>query len=301
MSTVHITGWPRHMRDEVTLHPQCDDFGVQQLVSRESIPNECTVLCLEDPTSASEFRKTLTQMDHTVECVFLSNGVDVDGTIHEDEVIMFRRLSGTHVDDTEPMLVNPVLYHFRQWNRVKRTSPSSPRPPPPPSSPSSSAQSEPSWLIEAEEKVENTTPPPPSRTSTPPPPPPTTPRLERLPHIPESRATTPPNTSVPRPETSLVHDSTTVLTIDGVLTPSVLTSLAQPNSIVYLPTCDGVRMALTRVRNAIWLGTYIVDLASWKPETCTYHVTPRGNVGQIAPRRTVTQMHRLRRRQFERR
>ena len=265
------------MRDEVTLHPQCDDFGVQQLVSRESIPNECTILCLEDRYRPLSLGKR--SPGWTIPwSVFLSNGVDVDGTIHDEEVIMFRRLSGTHSNDTEPMLVNPALYTLDNGNASNgplhrhhnpRLLPHRHHPPPLPSSPSSSsAQSEPSWLIEAEEQVESTTPPPPSRTSTPPP------LLESLPHIPESRAATPPthvrSSSRNIPGARLYHRTH----IDGVLPPSVLTSLAQPNSIVCLPTCDGVRMALTRVRNAIWLGTYTVDLASWRPETCTYHATP---------------------------
>ena len=117
--------------------------------------------------------------------------------------------------------------------------------------------------------------------------------------IPETRMTFPPS-ATPH-NTMFVNDSTTVLTIDGVITPNVLISLAQPNSIVYLPTRDGMRIALTRVRNAIWFGTYIVDTTSWRTETCTYSVTSRANYAQFPRRRSVAQMHRIRRHQFERR
>ena len=286
------------MREEVTLHPRCDDFGIQQLVTHESIPEDATMVHMRDCTSASEFRKTLTNMDDSVQCVFLSEGVDLDGTVHENEVVMFRRLSIHSPLEN----VHVLLYHFRLWRRAVQTpqppsAPTPPRSPPQPSTPLSAAspsassyQSEPSWLTEAEVQVESTPPATPSRTV-------------GLPDIPEMRTASPPPSTavVPTYNTILVHDSTTVLTIDGVITPTVLMSLANPSSIVYLPTRDGARMPLTRVRNAIWFGTYIVDTTSWTAETCTYRVTPRANHSQFAPRHSVAQMHRIRRRQFERR
>ena len=90
-------------------------------------------------------------------------------------------------------------------------------------------------------------------------------------------------------------------TLDGVITPAILTSLAQSNTIVYLPTPDGIRTSLTRVRNAIWIGAYTVDPASWNVEDRTYRLATRTGRTQIAPGRTVAQLHRLKRRQFERR
>lgn len=282
------------MREEVTLHPRCDDFGVQQLVTRESIPEDATAVRMEDRASASEFRRTLTCMDDDVECVLLSEGVDADGTVHENEVVMFRRLS-THSSPLEN--VHVLLYHFRAWRRAVAQKTSAPSP-----TPSPSVSSEPSWLTEAEGQVEEGRLPSPVAS---PVASPATPSVVPvgLPDIPETRTPSPPPSVsvVPTYNTTFVHDSTPVLTIDGVIPPNVLASLAQPNSIVYLPTRDGVRMALTRVRNAIWFGTYAVDIASWTADTCTYRVTPRANHNQFAPRRSVAQMHRLRRRQFERR
>ena len=104
-------------------------------------------------------------------------------------------------------------------------------------------------------------------------------------------------------ETTLVHASTgrVLLTLTGVLPPSVLASLAQTNSIVHLPVQDGSRTVITRVRGAVWVGTCVVDTTSWSPTSRRYRVTPRERSSQIAPRRTVAHMHRLKRRQFERR
>ena len=117
--------------------------------------------------------------------------------------------------------------------------------------------------------------------------------------IPEHRAISPPETPVHT--THFVLDGTTALTLDGVVTPAILTSLAQSNSIVYLPTSNGIQTSITRVRNAIWIGAYTVDPASWDVENRTYKITTRMGRTQIAPRRTVAQLHRLKRRQFERR
>ena len=117
--------------------------------------------------------------------------------------------------------------------------------------------------------------------------------------IPEDRAISPRGTSIHT--THFVLNGTTALTLDGVITPAILTSLAQSNSIVYLPSSNGVRMSLTRVRNAIWIGAYTIDLASWNEDDCTYEIATRTGRTQIAPRRTVAQMHLLKRRQFERR
>jgi hypothetical protein len=97
------------------------------------------------------------------------------------------------------------------------------------------------------------------------------------------------------------HATLCVITLEGVLTPNVLTSLAQINSVVFLASHDGSRTSLTRVRNAIWLGGYVVDITSWTPNERTYSVTPCTNRTQIAPRRTVAQIHQTKRRQFERR
>ena len=97
------------------------------------------------------------------------------------------------------------------------------------------------------------------------------------------------------------HDSVNVLMLDGILPPNVFTSIAQHNSIVYLPTQSGVPIPLTRVRSAVWLGNYVVDINSWSPVNRTYTVVPRQSRAQFAPRRTVTQTHRMKRHQFERR
>lgn len=292
-------------------HPQCEEFGIQQLVTHESIPEDATVVRTKECTSAYEFRKTLTHMDDSVECILLSKGVDGDGTVHENEVVMFRRLS-THREDAPLENMHVMSYHFSRWRRAAQpplsfpapTSPTSPSQIPAHSSASpstsSTSQSEPSWLTEAEIQVEvEGTLSPTTSTRTPP----VIPSLTvGLPDIPETHMTpTPPPSVVPTHNTIFVHDSTVVLTIDGVITPNVLMSLAQPNSVVYIPTRDGVRMALTRVRNAIWFGTYVVDTTSWAMETRTYKVTTHANHNLFAPRRSVAQMHRLRRRQFERR
>lgn len=309
-TTVHVVGWPRWLRESVTSHPQCEDFGVQQVGSVESIPPNCTTVHMEDRASESEFRRVLTRMDSDVTCVVLSEGVDVDGTVHEGEVVTFRRLGVTQVENAS---VHPLLYHFRRWTRMQSTpAPSLASP-----SPSPSSSSEPSWLTEAEVRVEtevvvvdddrDVTPPIPPEPSPPPseedegearvsvntvPP-------ALLSDIPEHRAISPPGT--PIHTTHFVLDGTTALTLDGVVTPAILTSLAQSNTIVYLPTSDGIRTSLTRVRNAIWIGAYTVDATSWNVEERTYKITTRAGRTQIAPRRTVAQMHRLRRRQFERR
>jgi hypothetical protein len=120
-----------------------------------------------------------------------------------------------------------------------------------------------------------------------------------LSRIEEHCAMSPPLTPVHT--TYFVLDGTTALTLDGVVTPAILTSLAQSNTIVYLPTSDGIQTSLTRVRNVIWIGVYTVDPASWNVENRTYKITTRRGRTQIAPRRTVAQVHRLKRRQFERR
>ena len=306
-ATVHVVGWPRWMRESVTSHPQCDDFGVQQVGSVDSIPSNCTTVHMDNPTSETEFRKILTDMDSDVTCVVFSEGIDADGTVHTGEVVTFRRLGDTQ---TETASIHPLLYHFRRCVRMKSTPPPSPTPLSP--SPSSS---EPSWLTEAEVRVETEVivldeddPEVHDRDETPDAPaqspsetevvsPPSVPAL--LSDIPEHRTVFPPDT--PIHTTQFTLDGTTVLTLDGVVTPAILTSLAQSNTIVHLPTPDGVRTSLTRVRNAIWIGAYTVDPGTWNVEDRTYRLATRTGRTQIAPRRTVAQTHRLKRRQFERR
>jgi len=303
-TTVHVVGWPRWMRESVTSHPQCEDFGVQQVGLADSIPSNCTTVHMENRTSETEFRKILTGMDSDVTCVVFSEGIDADGTVHEGEVVTFRRLGDTQMEDVP---VHPLLYHFRRWSRMRPT----PAPTPLSPSPSSSSSTEPSWLTEAEVRVVDDddlemrngasisdTPP---ESSSP------VRETVRSPHnvpallteIPEHRTVSPP--VPPVHTTHFTLDGTTALTLDGVVTPAILTSLAQTNTIVYLPTPDGVRTSLTRVRNAIWIGTYTVDTTSWNVEERTYHIATRTGRTQIAPRRTVAQIHRQKRRQFERR
>ena len=356
-SSVHIVGWPRWMRDDVTRHPQCDALGIQQVVPADSVPSDCSVVRLNVPSSEAEFRRTLTNLDPDADCVVLSNGVDADGTTHESEFVVFRRLGDQKQEDCAG--VHPNLYHFRRWvgtwkrfssstldysappawlaeaeSRSKDISPSppavcetgvlqshsetvsssvAPPTPPPPSSPPS--------------VVAPPTPPPPSSPTSvvapPTPPPPSSPTsvvapLEEVSSASTSHAMrtqdgeptwlveaevcvdeTPPRAD----ETTLVHASTgrVLLTLTGVLPPSVLASLAQTNSIVHLPVQDGSRTVITRVRGAVWVGTCVVDTTSWSPTSRRYRVTPRERSSQIAPRRTVAHMHRLKRRQFERR
>ena len=305
-TTVHVVGWPRCMRESVTSHPQCEDFGVQQVGSADSIPVNCTTVEMNDRASETEFRRILTEMDSDVSCVVLSAGIDADGTTHEGEVVTFRRLGDTQMENIS---IHPLWYHFRRWMRMRRT------PVPPPLSLSTSptfSSSEPSWLTEAEVRVDtevvavddvdnvNGAPetPPSSSPNT---------NETHSPHnapaslsdVPEHRAISPPGTPVHT--THFVLDGSTVLTLDGVVTPAILTTLAQSNSIVYLPTPDGIQTSLTRVRNAIWIGAYTVDTESWNVDERTYKISTRMGRTQIAPRRTVAQMHRLKRRQFERR
>ena len=105
-TTVHVVGWPRWMRDHVTLHPQCEDFGVQQVGSADSIPSNCTPVHMEDRTSETEFRRVLTSMNSDVTCVVFSEGVDADGTVHEGEVVTFRRLGDAQVENVS---IHPLL------------------------------------------------------------------------------------------------------------------------------------------------------------------------------------------------
>lgn len=313
-TTVHVVGWPRWLRESVTSHPQCEDFGVQQVGSIDSIPSICTTVHMENRASETEFRRMLTSMNPNVTCVVFSEGIDADGTVHEGEVVTFRRLGDTRMDD---VAVHPLLYHFRRWSRVKPSStlfagslsPSQ-----------SSSSSEPSWLTDAEVRVEtevvvvddedremhdNRDDAPMSDASTglassesdltitPH----NVPKL--LSNIPEHCTASPLGTPVHSTYFNL--DGTTALILDGVVTPALLVSLAQPNTIVYLPTRDGIRTSLTRVRNVIWIGAYTVDPASWNVEDCTYRLAARTGRTQIAPRRTVAQIHRQKRRQYERR
>lgn len=314
-TTVHVVGWPRWLRESVTSHPQCEDFGVQQVGSVDSIPSNCTTMHMEDRASEVEFRRILMSMDSDVTCVIFSKGIDADGRVHDGEVVTFRRLGDTQMED---VAIHPLLYHFRRWSRTIPT----PTPSPVSLSPSesSSSSSEPSWLTEAEVRVEtevvvvdeedrevqggddaSTFETPTQLASSKGGQQTTSPRKPPvlLSDIPEHRTASPPAT--PIHSTYFNLDGVTALTLDGVVTPAILTSLAQSNTIVYLPTPDGIRTSLTRVRNAIWIGAYTVDPASWNVEDRTYRLTTRTGRTQIAPRRTVAQTHRLKRRQFERR
>lgn len=291
-------------------HPRCEDLGVQHVGSVESIPTECTTVHMEDRASETEFRRILTDMNSNATCVVLSEGIDVDGTVHEGEVVTFRRLGDAQPDG---VTVHPLLYHFRRWLRMTHSS----LPPRALHSPShSSPSSEPSWLTEAEVRVEtevivvddgchedtNAPDPTPLEPLVPSPWGESTASLNvpvLLSDIPEHHVASPPRTSTHA--TGFVLHGATALTLDGVVTPAILTSLAQSNSIVYLPTTDGIRTSLTRVRNAIWIGAYTVDLATWNVTECTYKIASRSGRTYIAPLRTVGQMHHLKRRQFERR
>lgn len=316
-TTVHVVGWPRWMRESVTSHPQCEDFGVQQVGSTDSIPPNCNTLRMENRTSETEFRKILTGMDSDVTCVVFSEGVDADGTEHEGEVVTFRRLGDTQM---EGVSLHPLTYHFRRWSRMKPPTPTPSQASPSPSQSSSFSSLEPSWLTEAEVRVEtevvvvdeddremhdndgaSTFDAPSEPVSSEGEATTWSPRNVPvlLSDIPEHRTTSPSGT--PPHSTYFNLEGTTALTLDGVITPAILTSLAQSNTIVYLPTPDGIRTSLTRVRNAIWIGAYTVDPASWNVEDRTYRLATRTGRTQIAPRRTVAQLHRLKRRQFERR
>tara|TARA_B110001452_G_scaffold130958_3_gene108791 strand:- start:3431 stop:4246 length:816 start_codon:yes stop_codon:yes gene_type:complete len=271
---------------------------------------------MEDRASETEFRKVLTGMESGVTCVVLSQGVDAEGVVHDSEVIIFRRLGDAQL---ESVSVHPLLYHFRRWVRSNHTplQLSSASSPPPseltnslPSSPSSLSQ--PSWLTEAEVHVEieavdveegtedNTSHE--SLTSSQ-----IVSQETALHNIPVLLSDIPEHFAIPSPPKVALHttqfklDGIVVLTLEGVVTPAMFTSLAQSNSIIYLPTIDGIRTSLTRVRNAMWLGMYIVDPTSWIPEERMYNITIRTGRTQIASQRTVGQMHRMKRRQFERR
>ena len=275
MSTIHIVGWPRWMRDRVTSHPVCEDLGIEQTVLRaDAIPSDCTVVMMEDRASESEFRKTLTTLEDDIACLVLSEGVDADGAVHADEVVMFLRLGTPPSDVTS----HPLLYHFQRWRQAK-------------SSPyiTSPASSEPAWLTNAGGAVTHA--------------------VDESVHTPSPTPSESVDGEVPlhTPHTTFILTKGTdeeecVLILEGVLPPNVLLSLAQPNLAVYLPTEDGgAHVLLTRVRNAIWIGRYVVDVSTWIPEARAYHAILREHQSQIAPRRTVVEMHRLRRRQFERR
>lgn len=311
-TTLHVVGWPRWLRESVTSHPQCEDFGVQQVGSVDSIPSNCTTVHMENSASENEFRKILLSMEPDVMCVVFSKGIDADGTVHEGEVVTFRRLGDTQIDDVG---IHPLLHHFRRWSRARPIPTPSPISLSPPES--SSSSSEPCWLTEAEVRVETEVvvvddgdrevhggddafdipaefaSSEGGQTASP------RKHPVLLSDIPEHRTASP--LATPIHSTYFNLEGTTVLTLDGVVTPAVLTSLAQPNTIVYLPTPDGIQTSLTRVRNAIWIGAYTVDPESWNVEDRTYRLTTRTGRTQIAPRRTVAQIHRLKRRQFERR
>lgn len=303
-TTVHVVGWPRWLRESVTAHPQCEHFGVEQVGSMDSIPSNCAIVQMENSASETEFRKILTSMNPNVTRVVFSEGIDRDGTVHDGEVVTFSRLGDIQVDE---VTIHPVLYHFRRWSRITLDGPASFPVFPSPSQSSSSLQ--PSWLTEAQVRVETQVAADEhcevhdapveleSYKGKLPTPPHNVPPL--LSDIPEYRTAPPPVT--PIHSTYFNIDGTTVLTLDGVVTPAMIMSLAQPNTIVYLPTLDGIQTSLTRVRNAIWIGLYTVDLMSWNVEYRTYKLTGRTGRTQIAPRRTVAQIHRQRRRQFERR
>lgn len=319
ITTVHVKGWPRWMRDSVASHPQCENLGIQQVGCRESIPTICTVVNMQDCASETEFRRILTGMASNVTCLVLSDGIDVDGVVHDNEVITFRQLGD---ELSENSSVHPLHYYFRRWlssNRIECHSPSlvsqqsSQASSPSESFDSSSSPhsvSEPFWLTDAEVRVETelvavaeegggerTTSPKtlnlPTETAT----------SRSIPvilsDIPENRAASP--MKIPPHSTQFKLDGAVVLTLDGVVTPAMFISLAQSNSIVYLPTINGIKISITRVRSAIWIGTYTVDPNSWIPEERTYSVVSRIGRMQLAPQRTVAQLHRIKRRQFERR
>ena len=338
MSTVHVVGWPRWMRDEVTLHPSCENLGIQKMVSEDSVPTEgCAVVHLQDPGSEREFRRTLTNMTDDVACVVLSGGVDANGTVHDAEFVMFCPLG----EQREENAVHAALYHFRRWQRQPRTF--------------ATAEEQPTWLVEAEARVDelelvtteargeaqenDSSVVVEEKTAK-------ETRVEAVAQENDSSAVeeektakemrvveavaqesvsvvveeekttekTPEKNAVTRvvgSQTTLgnplatttfrTNDDGIAMTLVGVLPPDVLSSIAQPNTIVYLPVHGGGRVSITRVRNDVWLGAYVVDLTTWSDTERNFVVAPRHPRSQMAPRRTVTQVHRLKRQQFERR
>ena len=134
MATVHIIGWPRWMRDRVPEHPGCTAFGIEHTALRpDAVPEACTVVRMEDHASEAEFRKALTALeDDDVTQLMLSEGVDSDGVVHSEEIVMF---TGRPNDTTTPPPVSFPVVATPPACKQRRAP--------------SAASSEPSWLVDA--------------------------------------------------------------------------------------------------------------------------------------------------------
>ena len=102
--------------------------------------------------------------------------------------------------------------------------------------------------------------------------------------------------NVPTYHTRFIHDSHDVFTVHGIVSPPLIDVLAVNGTTHHLPTLEGSRITLSRVRSDVMIGTYIVDVTSWDATHASYVVRPR-----TPPERRVNVFALERRRQFSRR
>jgi len=231
MTSLHIFGWPRSVRDTIMKRPDV------HLV--DTLPELRETVHLLDPMSEKEFRNVLS--NDTFENIVLSHGYDADGTVHAAEIVCLPSSS-----------VPPTLYHFRTWSRQKKE------------------ESEPLWLAEAEGYMDPVPPPPPTI-------------LELCTEF--------------RDEQNAL-----LFTLKGIFPPDVFNSLMSRNN-TFLPfvTEDDQSVTMTRVGKEICIEQYCIHLSSWSADTRSYQVTQRFTRTLFPQRVSISRMHYLRRKQFERR
>jgi hypothetical protein len=318
-------------------------------------------VCLraDDPRSpACAFRDCLFDLNEDVTCLVLSRGVDADGTVHEDEYVIVRRLSAPTVVSDPDVRVAPAFHRRRD----------------------ATTTTTPSWLEEAERDVANVV----AVDAVPPVEP-----VDAVEHVsayacmedasvedasveqPSAEDASVEDASVEQPsaedasaedasaeesseepseepsaeqpseepsaeqpseepsaeqpseepsaeepsteevsaedvesyETRLYtsRDAEPVATLSGVLTPDVFRCLAQSNVIAHVPTSSASRIPVTRVRDSVWVGMYVLQADTWDPRDRSYLVSARPARSQMAPARGVVHLHRIRKNQFERR
>ena len=311
---LHIRGWPRWCRENILhTHPCLSQYGIEQVLGAEDPTPTCDDTCLyskkvngDDPETY--FRICLDKVNKRTDGVYLTEGFDRDGTVHDDERILLNRLvrmvankfmheDDNHVSsdltppqwltDAELVLVKDhqeqsfdenaigcidVLCGVLSQNHC------------PPSSVVTDDDEEHVVVVSEETATEETVTEGTVTEETP----------ELFPYV---EIPPPPPVDTTQFVTS---NGSVVERVYGVLTPPLLTYLAQQRASV-LSSASENKLVVFKLGQRLCVGRLTVDMMSYDTLTATYKCEQH-SVSGLAPTRRrgdVSAMHTLARRRYE--
>lgn len=321
---LHIRGWPRWCRENVLhTHPCLSQYGIEQVLSTEDPTPSCQDTCLYskrvDDDPEVYFRTCLDKVNERMDGVYLTEGFDRDGTVHDDERILLTRLVR--------MVANNFMYEDNESddaNKIKQEDDNENF---------RSDETPPKWLTEAERVLvkdhqeqsfdenaigsidvlcgvisQNHCPPSsPSTVVTE-----TTENADEDCVVSEETPkTTPEPSPVETPKTTpgpfpmettqfVTSTGSVVERVHGVLTPPLLTYLAQQRASV-LSSASENKLVVFKLGQRMCVGRLTIDMMSYDTLTATYKCEQH-SVSGLAPTRRqgdVSAMHTLARRRYE--